>query len=123
MRMLLSSPAALLSLILTLGGSVFMGRETSLLGALFFLPFCFGPLLANAVLAARWRSLGVQALLGTAALAHLLWFAWVWRDTKLHPDPQSALVFLFVGPYALAVFAPLWFAAWGLHRRRTQPKA
>ena len=38
MPSLLTSPAALLSLVVVLGGSVVMGREGGLLGGLFFLP-------------------------------------------------------------------------------------
>jgi hypothetical protein len=116
MPSLLTSPAALLSLVVVLGGSVVMGREGGLLGGLFFLPFCFGPLLVNAVLATLWRRAWVQVLLAGAALAHLLWFGWVWRDVKLHPDPQAAIAFLVVGPYALPPFAAVWLLAWWLQR-------
>jgi hypothetical protein len=81
-------------------------------GALFFLPFSFGPLLVNAAIGVFCRVRGAQIILVLAAVAYFGWFGWIYMSVvHWHPDPQGPIAFLFVGAYALPVLLPMWIAA------------
>jgi hypothetical protein len=84
-------------------------HEGGLGGALFFFPFTMFPFVVAGILAWRWRTTAGLALLLAASLGYLAWFAFVFVDvTQVHPDPQGAIAFLFVGIYALPALALLW---------------
>lgn len=91
---------------------VFFGRE-GLQAVLFFFPFTMTPLVFQGCMAASWKSLGGQLTLLLATIGYIAWFVYVYVDVMiLHLDPQSAIVFLFVGIYAVPALAVLWLISY-----------
>lgn len=92
--------------------AVAFGREG--IGAiLLFLPFTMTPFAIIAYLAARWDSRGSQVVFLLSTVAYGAWFVYLYVDaTILNLDPQSPIVFLFVGIYAAPVLFLLWWIAY-----------
>ncbi len=85
---------------------------------IFFLPFTMPPFAITAVLAFRWRTVVGQSVLIVGAVAYAAWFAYAYLSaTKWHVDPQSGLVFVWVGIYAAPVLGLLWWGGWWWEKR------
>jgi len=91
---------------------------------LFFVPFSFGPLAVTIGLAFALRSTLAQVLLTVSSILYGAWFAFVCAQALfVNPDPQSPIVFLFVGIYAIPVLVIFWIAAAVAHLRKPKWKA
>jgi hypothetical protein len=96
-----------------IGLTMLITKASSLIGALYFVPFTLGPLALTHVGIVRATSTRAQTILLIAMLAYFAWLAFVYVDAfYIHPDPQSPIALLFVGVYALPVLALLWWAAY-----------
>jgi len=90
----------------------FGGAVNMLLGVLFFLPFCGFPPIVSMVIAGYSKHHVSQILAVVASLLYGVWFTYAMYDCfYVHVDPQSALIIIFVGIYALPVLLPLWITA------------
>jgi hypothetical protein len=99
-------------------------QTSSLMGALFFFPFVMGPLVVTAALGSWLRGRRCQDFLMLGSILYIGWVVWMWVDVfHRHPDPQSAIVLLFVGAYALPVLLPLWIVAWFKRERTPRTEA
>jgi hypothetical protein len=100
------------------------GIEKMLFGTLLFLPFYGFPLIVSIVLSAWTKNSLPQCILLTASLLYGVWFAYaVYSAFYVSPDPQSGLIIMFVGIYALPVLLPLWLVARFVemyHRKKNQ---
>lgn len=117
----LKNSATVTSLVGVVAGLlVLIAKEVSPVGALFFLPFSFGPLLVTAAIGAFCRGRTPQVILTVAAGAYMAWFAWLYMEIFFwHPDPQSPVALVFVGAYSLPILLPMWIAAVIIEVRRT----
>jgi len=88
----------------------------------FFLPFYGFPLIVSIVLSARFKKEPAsQVFLAIASLLYALWFVYAMHDAfYVHLDPQSGLVIIFVGIYALPILLPLWIVAFLLNNYVTK---
>ena len=78
----------------------------------FFLLFCGFPPIVSIFLSVRSKSPISQIVLATTSLLYGSWFAYVCYDAFfVNLDPQSAIILVFVGIYALPVLLPLWITA------------
>ena len=86
-------------------------------GTLFFLAFCGFPTVVSIILSAISKNSLSHILILASSILYGAWFAYVVYDAFfVHLDPQSGLVFLFVGFYFLPVLLPLWISAVLLNR-------
>ena len=77
-----------------------------------FLPFCGFPLIFSIMLAAWTQNSFSQLILSAASLLYGVGFAYAVYDAfYVNSDPQSALIFLFVGFAFFHVLFPLWLIA------------
>ena len=87
-------------------------------GLLFASPFCLWPVAGQVVLTRIVRPFGAQVILTATSLLYAGWFAYLYMyATVWYRDPQSPIVFLFTGIYAVPVLLPLWGLAFGLNRK------
>jgi uncharacterized protein (DUF2062 family) len=94
------------------------GIEKMLFGTLLFLPFYGFPLIVSIVLSAWTKNSFSQCILSAASLLYGVWFAYaVYGAFYVSPDPQSGLIFVFVGFGFLHVLLPLWLVARFVERR------
>jgi len=108
-----------LSKIILVGMICFLGYITSyggfvnmVFGTIFALCFCGFPPIVSMVLSVKAKSPFSHIILATASLLYGIWFAYAMFDAfYVHVDPQSAIVIVFVGIYALPVLLPLWILA------------
>ena len=86
-----------------------------------FIPFSLFyafPLIVSIMLSVYTRNSFSQIILLMASLLYGIWFAYAVYDAfYVNTDPQSGLVLIFVGIYALPVLLPLWITAYVLNRR------
>lgn len=98
--------------IVLIGTLFFCSLAKHFFAGLFFVPFSFGPLAVTIGLAFALRSTLAQVLLTVSSILYGAWFAFVCAQAFfVNPDPQSPIVFLFVGIYAIPVLAIFWIAA------------
>jgi len=100
---------------------IVFARE-SIVGCLFFFPFIVSPIVINLALA-RWARAALnQALLLPLTVAYSVWAVYLYRDAMIvHLDPQSPIVLLFTGIFALPALLPTWafIAVWEWWYRRS----
>jgi hypothetical protein len=107
-----------------IGTLLLCSKSEPFLGGLFFVPFAFGPLTVTIGLAFACRSTLAQYLLTVSSALYGAWFAFVYvQACYVNPDPQSPIVFLFVGIYAIPVLAIFWIAAAIAHWRNWESTA
>lgn len=93
-------------------------------GVSLFFPAMMTPFLIVPYFVMRWRSLGSQIVFLVATLAYCAWCVYVYVDVTItHPDPQSPIVFLFVGIYAAPVLFFFWLAAYAFEWRERGKRA
>jgi hypothetical protein len=82
--------------------------------AVMLLPFAMTPFVVIGFLAIWPSSFWCQATLLFSAVAYSVWFVCIYVCAViLYPDPQSPIVFLFVGAWAAPVLIALWLVAFG----------
>ena len=80
--------------------------------ALCIFPFYGFPPIVSIVLARRLMKPIPQMIVAMTSLGYGIWFAYLYYDAfYVHPDPQSGLLFVFVGIWAFPVVALLWTIA------------
>jgi len=110
--------------IVLIGTLFFCSLAEHFFAGLFFVPFSFGPLAVTIGLAFALRSTLAQVLLTVSSILYGAWFAFVCAQAFfVNPDPQSPIVFLFVGIYAIPVLVIFWIAAAVAHLRKPKWKA
>ena len=108
-------------LILAVGCIVLLSESSSIGGALFFIPFSFGPLLVSIALTFYVWSRFSLLVLAVGSSLYGVWFGYVYMSAfHWHIDPQSAIALLFVGIYSLPVMIPVWLIVWAF--RGSSPK-
>ena len=95
----------------------FGGLINIVFGTLLFSAFCGFPPVVSIILSVRSKSPFAHITLMIASLLYGGWFAYVAYDAFfVNLDPQSGIVMIFVGVYALPVLLPLWITAVLLNR-------
>ena len=90
-------------------------------GTLFLLPFYAFPPIVAIFLARRFTNIISQVIITATSVGYGVWFAYLYYDAfYVHLDPQSGLVFVFVGIYALPGLLPLWLIAFVIERLQTK---
>ena len=120
----------ILSSIILLGMIGFVGSKTTrggidfIIGMAFFLPFYGLPPIVSMVLSVISKNPFSQGLLATTSLLYGIWFTYaMYLAFYVDLDPQSGLVILFVGIYALPVLLPLWIVTLVLNAYYTKKSA
>jgi hypothetical protein len=95
-----------------------MSKSEPVLGALFFIPFAFGPLFLSLFLAFISPSSWCQIILTIGSILYAGWFFTVFLDAFYwHPDAQSPIALLFIGIYSLPVMIPIWIVSLVIRHR------
>ena len=88
------------------------------MGALFFSVFSTWPLLIILFLIEVCARPFCQIVLTISSLCYALWFAYLYGCAFYwYVDPQSPILLLFVGVYALPVLVPVWGLVFLMRRR------
>ncbi|MES2307927.1 MAG: hypothetical protein V4507_03625 [Verrucomicrobiota bacterium] len=111
--------APAVSCLLAIGGSILLCMQSrSFLTSLIFVPFSLGPLLISAMIVCFLTNKRSQIILSLSSICYAGWFAFADRDIfYIHPDPQSPILFIFIGIYSLPIMAIFWFAAFWIDIR------
>ena len=89
----------------------------SLIGVLFLLPFYGFPPIVSIVLARRFTKAIPQMILTLTIVLYGAWFAYIYRDAfHVNLDPQSGILMVWVGIYALPSLIPLWLISFAIER-------
>lgn len=87
-------------------------------GIFFFFLFCAFPIIISLILLYytnlsihRRRKIIAQIILLISCILYTIWYCFIEIDIHRHPDPQSGIVYLFVGIFAVPFLLPLWIIA------------